>query len=115
MDTLIRTKKLEALGFDRPKAEGLVLMVKESIDEEVAKKSDVSALKSDLTVLNSKIDHVESKLTEKIDHVESSLRAEIERVEQTIGLKITSESKSLFIKILILMITITGIILREIK
>ncbi len=79
-------------------------MVKESIEEEVAKKSDVAALKSDVAALNV-----------KIDHVDSSLRSEIKRVEQTLGLKITSESKSLFIKIVILMITMTGIILREIN
>ena len=97
MDTLMRTKKLEALGFDRPKAEGLVLMVKESIDEEVAKKSDLSALKSEL----------KSDITR--------LESEIKRVEQTLSLKITSESKSLFIKIIILMITMTGIILRQIN
>lgn len=74
-------------------AEGLVFMVKESIDEEVAKKSDMVILKADLVALNSKIDHVEEK----------------------INLKITSELKSLFIKILILMITMTGIILRAIN
>ncbi|MCE3013842.1 MAG: hypothetical protein LW878_12320, partial [Proteobacteria bacterium] len=91
MDTLMRTKKLEELGFERPKAEGLVLMVKESIDEEVAKKSDLSALKSEL----------KSDITR--------LESEIKRVEQTLGLKIVSESKSLFIKIIILMITMTGI------
>lgn len=97
MDTLMRTKKLEELGFERPKAEGLVLMVKESIDEEVAKKSDLSALKSEL----------KSDITR--------LESEIKRVEQTLSLKITSESKSLFIKIIILMITMTGIILRQIN
>jgi chromosome segregation ATPase len=48
MDTLARTKKLEALGFDRPRAEGLVQMVKESIDEEVAKKADLLELKGEL-------------------------------------------------------------------
>ena len=48
MDTLARTKKLEALGFDRPRAEGLVEMVKQSIDEEVAKKSDLVELRSEL-------------------------------------------------------------------
>ena len=48
MDTLARTKKLEALGFDRPRAEGLVQMVKQSIDEEVAKKSDLIELKAEI-------------------------------------------------------------------
>ncbi len=48
MDTLARTKKLEALGFDRPRAEGLVQMVKQSIDEEVAKKTDLIELRSEL-------------------------------------------------------------------
>ena len=48
MDTLARTKKLEALGFDRPRAEGLVQMVKQSIDEEVAKKADLFELKAEL-------------------------------------------------------------------
>ena len=66
MDTLARTKTLEALGFDRPRAEGLVQMVKESIDEEVAKKTDLVALRADLflveTKLNSKIDSVKDKI-----------------------------------------------------
>ena len=48
MDTLARTKRLEALGFERPKAEGLVQMVKQSIDEEVAKKVDLLELKAEL-------------------------------------------------------------------
>jgi len=115
MDTLMRTKKLEALGFDRPQAEGLVLMVKDSIEEEVAKKSDVAALKSELKSDVAALKSDVAALNVKIEHVDSSLRSEIKRVEQTLGLKITSESKSLFIKIVILMITMTGIILREIK
>jgi hypothetical protein len=141
MDTLMRTKKLEALGFDRTRAEGLVLMVKASIDEEVAKKVDLDQVKVSLNnkidqvevSLNNKIDQVEISLNNKIDQVETRLntridqldmtvkaefkevRGEIKRLEQTLGLKITSESKSQFIKIIILMITMTGIILRAMK
>jgi len=75
---------LEALGFERHKAEGLVQMVKQSIDEEVAKKSDLLELKAELKmdialmkaeigemkgaikVLDSKIDKVANDLTSKI-------------------------------------------------
>ena len=92
MDTLMRTKHLESLGFERPQAEGLVHMVKESIDEEVAKKSDLVALKSDLkletailksdmavlksdmAVLKSELKSDIAALDLKIDRVDSSLR-----------------------------------------
>ena len=80
MDTLMRTKKLEALGFDRPKAEGLVLMVKESIDEEVAKKSDII------------------KLDAKIDKVEATLKSEFKVLHKDLLLQLGG-----------LMITLAGI------
>ena len=82
MDTLMRTKKLEALGFDRPKAEGLVLMVKESIDEEVAKKSDII------------------KLDVKIDKVEATLKSEFKVLHKDLLLQLGG-----------LMITLAGIII----
>lgn len=82
MDTLMRTKKLEALGFDRPKAEGLVLMVKESIDEEVAKKSDII------------------KLDAKIDKVEATLKSEFKVLHKDLLLQLGG-----------LMITLAGIII----
>ena len=115
MDTLMRTKKLEALGFDRPRAEGLVLMVKESIDEEVAKKSDMVAVKSEIAAVKSELKSDIAALGVKIDNFGLGLLSEIQRVEQTLSLKITSESKSLFIKIILLMITMTGIILKAMK
>jgi hypothetical protein len=56
MDTLMQTKKLEGLGFERSKAEGLILMIKESIEEQSATKSDLKILEikiqSDLKVLS---------------------------------------------------------------
>ena len=82
MDTLMRTKKLEALGFDRPKAEGLVLMVKDSIDEEVAKKSDII------------------KLDAKIDKVEATLKSEFKVLHKDLLLQLGG-----------LIITMTGIII----
>ena len=82
MDTLMRTKKLEALGFERPKAEGLVLMVKESIDEEVAKKSDII------------------KLDAKIDKVEATLKSEFKVLHKDLLLQLGG-----------LMITLAGIII----
>ena len=78
MDTLARTKKLEALGFDRPRAEGLVQMVKESIDEEVAKKVDLRELRVDL-----KSDISEVRL--EIGQVKSELKQDIAEVRIEIG------------------------------
>ena len=95
MDTLMRTKKLEVLGFERPQAEGLVLMVQESIDHEVAKKIDLDQVK---TSLNAKIDKVEASLNAKIDKVEASLRSEFKVLH-----------KDLLIQLGGLMITVAGI------
>ena len=93
MDTLMRTKKLEALGFDRPQAEGLVLMVKASIDEEVAKKGDLqrveTGIKLEMGDLRNDLKRVETSLRTEIERVETSLRTEIERVET--GLRIEIE------------------------
>ena len=82
MDTLMQTKKLEGLGFERPKAEGLVPMVKESIDEEVAKKSDII------------------KLDAKIDKVEATLKSEFKVLHKDLLLQLGG-----------LMITLAGIII----
>ena len=82
MDTLMRTKKLEDLGFERPKAEGLVLMVKETIDEDVAKKSD-------------------------LERVELSLRLEMAEIRSDIKVL----SRDLLLKLGALIITMTGIVI----
>ncbi len=88
MDTLARTKKLEALGFERPMAEGLVQMVKQSIDEEVAKKTDLerteNLLSGDIKRLENEIKRVETSLGSEIKRVETSLGSEIKRVETTL-------------------------------
>ncbi len=101
MDTLMRTKKLESLGFERHKAEGLVQMVKESIEYETVKKSDLEktelvfkntelAIKNDIKILEvslrGELTKVESSLNARIDKVESSLNARIDKVESTIKL-----------------------------
>jgi hypothetical protein len=84
MDTLMRTKKLEALGFERPRAEGLVLMVKESIDEQVAKKTDLdkleSSLKLEMVGQSNMIKRVETDLKTEIKRVETELKVEIKEV-----------------------------------
>ena len=85
MDTLARTIKLEALGFERPKAEGLVQMVKESIDEEVAKKVDLRELRVDL-----KSDISEVRL--ELGQVKSELKQDIAEVRLEIG-QVKSELK----------------------
>ena len=76
MDTLARTKKLEALGFDRPRAEGLVQMVKESIDEEVAKKSDLLELKAeiklDIALMKNDIGGMKGELVKIRSEIKSS-------------------------------------------
>ncbi len=90
MDTLARTKKLEALGFDRPRAEGLVQMVKQSIDEEVAKKADLTELgfelnlemtqlKNDIKSDFEKIDKNLSKLDSKLDKQLTALDSKIDK------------------------------------
>ncbi len=90
MDTLMRTKKLEALGFERPRAEGLVLMVKESIDEEVAKKTD-------------------------LERVETSLRTELKLEIANVRSDIKVLSRDLMLKLGALMITMAGIIIGVLK
>ena len=97
MDTLMRTKKLEELGFERPKAEGLVLMVKESIDEEVAKKAD--------------LERVETSLRTDLERVETSLRTELKLEIANVRSDIKVLSRDLMLKLGALMITMTGIII----
>ena len=131
MDTLMRTKKLEALGFDRPRAEGLVLMVQESIDEEVAKKSDLDKLENSLklemgkqtthinrvdTDLKTEIKRVETDLKTEIKRVETDLKTEIKRVETELKSdikEVRSDMKvlscDLLLKLGALMITLGGI------
>jgi len=103
MDTLARTKTLEALGFDRPRAEGLVQMVKESIDEEVAKKVDLRELrvdlKSDISEVRLEIGQVKSELKQdiaevriEIGQIKSELKQDIAEVRIEIG-QIKSELK----------------------
>lgn len=133
MDTLMRTKKLEALGFERPRAEGLVLMVKESIDEQVAKKTDLDKLESSLklemvgqsnmikrveTDLNTEIKRVETDLKTEIKRVETDLKTEIKRVETELKVEIKEvrsdmkvHSRDLQLRLGGLMITVAGIII----
>lgn len=103
MDTLARTKKLEALGFDRPRAEGLVQMVKESIDEEVAKKADLLELKAELKldIADMKGDIADMKVNIADMKIEiGGMKGEIGGMKGEIGeikgelLKIRSEIKS---------------------
>ena len=81
MDTLARTKKLEALGFDRPRAEGLVQMVKQSIDEEVAKKVDLrelgADLKSDISEVRLEIGQLRTELKQDIADLRTELKQDI--------------------------------------
>ena len=109
MDTLARTIKLEALGFDRPKAEGLVQMVKQSIDEEVAKKVDLLELKAELKldIANMKVEIGGMKaeigemkgeigklkglieaLNEKVDKIASGLNGKIESMGRDLHFKL---------------------------
>lgn len=80
MDTLARMKRLEVLGFERPQAEGLVQMVKQSIDDEVAKKVDIEKL-------DARIDRVETKLCGDIEKLDLKFSGELIRLES----RITSE------------------------
>ncbi len=108
MDTLMRTKKLEDLGFDRPKAEGLVQMVKASINEEVAKKVDLDQVE---TSLNTKIDQVETRLNTKIDQVEAKLNTKIDKLEASLNGDMTIIYKDLLLYLGSLMVTLSGIII----
>ena len=107
MDTLARAKKLETLGFDRPKAEGLVQMVKQSIDEEVAKRVDLrelgADLKSDISEVRLEIGQVKSELKLDIADMKieiGNMKGEIGGMKGEIGeikgelVKIRSEIKS---------------------
>jgi len=112
MDTLARTKRLEALGFDRPKAEGLVQMVKQSIDEEVAKKSDLVELRSELKVEMSQL-RAELKLDiadMKVDIAD--MKAEIGEMKgqiKALDIKIDSKVKDVKLWLGGLMITLFGL------
>ena len=96
MDTLMRTKKLESLGFDRPIAEGLVLMVKASIDEEVAKKVD--------------LERVETSLRTDLERVETSLRTDMKQLESSIRSEMKIQHKDLLLYLGGLMVTLSGIV-----
>jgi len=89
MDTLAQAKKLETLGFDRPKAEGLVQMVKQSIDEEVAKKTDLrelrADLKSDISEVRLEIGQVKSELKQDIADLRMELKQDIADMKIDIG------------------------------
>ena len=89
MDTLARTIRLEALGFERPKAEGLVQMVKQSIDEEVAKKIDLRELrvdlKSDVSEVRLEIGQVRTELKQDIADLRTELKQDISEVRLEIG------------------------------
>ncbi len=96
MDTLARAKKLETLGFDRTKAEGLVQMVKQSIDEEVAKKADLrelrADLKSDVSEVRLEIGQVKSELKQDIADLRTELKQDIFEVRLEI-VQVKSELK----------------------
>ena len=99
-DTLASYKRLQAVGFDQPKAEEITDLISESISGAVATKADIelfagkinTVLGDQKTEIKEEISAVEEKLTQKIDGVgnrltdeKAELKEDIQGVDKRLG------------------------------
>lgn len=82
-DTLLYTKKLEAIGMTRSEAEVQVNLIAEMIVDGVATRQDIEILRGDTA-------HLRSELTAEISSVRADLTAEINSVRTELTAKINA-------------------------
>ena len=88
-DTLKAAKSLQGAGFEVRQAEAMVDMVAHALSEGLATKEDVRELKTDLAMLDNKIDTGLAALDAKIDNGLASLDVKIDTGLNNVTQKLT--------------------------
>ena len=115
-DTLKAAKSLQGAGFEVRQAEAMVDMVAHALSEGLATKEDVRGLKTDLAMLDNKIDTGLAALDNKIDTGLAALDAKIDTGLATLDVKIDTGLNDVTQKLTIRLggIVVGGIALLEI-
>ena len=98
-DTLKAAKSLQGAGFEVRQAEAMVDMVAHALSEGLATKEDVRELKTDLAMLDNKIDTGLAALDNKIDTGLAALDNKIDTGLAALDAKIDNGLTSLDVKI----------------
>ena len=115
-DTLKAAKSLQGAGFEVRQAEAMVDMVAHALSEGLATKEDVRELKTDLAMLDNKIDTGLAALDNKIDTGLAALDAKIDNGLTSLDVKIDTGLNNVTQKLTIRLggIVVGGIALLEI-
>ena len=98
-DTLKAAKFLQGAGFEVRQAEAMVDMVAHALSEGLATKEDVRELKTDLAMLDNKIDTGLAALDAKIDNGLATLDAKITSLDAKIDTGLNDATQKLTIRL----------------